>query len=216
VTAATSSTRSAAIDRFEIFATFLLALATVATAWSSYQATRWNGEQTRASSRANALRIESTKAANLANAQTEVDVITFTQWLDAYAREETELADFYRARFRAEFKPAFEAWLASEPLQNPDVPQTPFLRDEYVVAAQVEADQKAADAEVFSARARTNIQRGSNYVLCVVLFAAALFFAGASARFQSRGPRLAVLAIGSTLFIGALIWVATFPISVAV
>ena len=213
---ANGAPRSRAIDRFEVFATFLLALATVATAWSSYQATRWNGEQAKAVSRANALRIESTKSADLANAQTEVDVIVFTQWLDAFARQETALADFYSARFRAEFKPAFEAWLDAQPLQNPDAPQTPFATDEYVVAAKVEADRLAAEAETFAARARENIQRASNYVLCVVLFAAALFFAGASARFQARGPRLAVLFIGSALFIGAVIWISTFPISVDV
>jgi hypothetical protein len=34
-------------DWVEIVATLLLALASVAMAWSSYQATRWNGEQAR-------------------------------------------------------------------------------------------------------------------------------------------------------------------------
>ena len=43
----------------ELVATVLLAVATVATAWSGYQSTRWNGEQSKAVSRSNALRIES-------------------------------------------------------------------------------------------------------------------------------------------------------------
>ena len=38
-------------DRTELVATVLLAFAAVATAWSGYQATRWNGEQVKASSR---------------------------------------------------------------------------------------------------------------------------------------------------------------------
>ena len=45
-------------DRVEVVATILLAFAAVATAWSGYQATRWNGEQTKASSRTNAIRID--------------------------------------------------------------------------------------------------------------------------------------------------------------
>jgi hypothetical protein len=49
-------------------------------------------------------------------------VATFTQWVDAYARNETQLADFYRQRFRPEFKPAVEAWIATRPLQNPQAP----------------------------------------------------------------------------------------------
>jgi len=53
-------------DWVEIVAAVLLALATVATAWSGYQASRWNGEQTKAFSRANAARVNSTKSAGLA------------------------------------------------------------------------------------------------------------------------------------------------------
>ena len=75
-------------DRLELAAAFLLALATVATAWSGYQASRWNGEQAKAFSRANAMRIESTRASALADAQTEIDVATFTQWVNAYVRED--------------------------------------------------------------------------------------------------------------------------------
>ncbi len=70
--------------RLEVVSTVLLARATVATAWSGYQATRWSGEQTKAYSRANAARLESTRASNLANTQVLVDVTTFAQWVNAY------------------------------------------------------------------------------------------------------------------------------------
>jgi hypothetical protein len=80
------TTAVAGRDRIELVATLLLAVATVATAWSGYQSTRWNGEQAKAGGRANALRIESAKAAGLANTQTEVDVASFTQWVNAYSR----------------------------------------------------------------------------------------------------------------------------------
>ena len=93
-------------QRLELVATVVLALATVATAWSGYQASRWNGEQAKAAARASALRIESVKADGLANTQQQVDVATFSSWVDAFVQEQTELADFYFARFRAEFKPA--------------------------------------------------------------------------------------------------------------
>ena len=122
-------------DRVEVVATVLLAAAAVATAWSSYQATRWNGEQTKASSQTNAIRIDAARAQGLAEAQTQVDVATFTQWVDAYAQGETELADFYFKRFRAEFKPAVDAWVATRPLRNPDAPLTPFAMSQYRLAA---------------------------------------------------------------------------------
>ena len=211
-----SAEKSRTLQRFELVATILLALATVATAWSSYQANRWNGEQAKAGARANALRIESAKAAGLGNAQAEVDVITFTQWVDAYAQNDTNLTDFYEARFRPEFRVAFDAWLATDPFVSADAPLTPFAMDEYVRASEVEAEQLDAQAEVSAAQARENIQRSSNYVLGVVMFAAALFLGGLSTRFQTNGPRLAVLALGCVTFVATVIWIATFPISVSV
>ena len=175
----------------ELVATVLLAVATVATAWSGYQSTRWNGEQAKAGARANALRIESAKAAGLANTQTEIDVATFTQWVNAYAQEQTELADFYFKRFRREFRPAVGAWIATRPLKNPQAPLTPFAMPQYELAARAEADELEAEAELYAAQARRNIQRASNYVLGVVLFASALFFAGMSTKLTS--PRLRIV-----------------------
>ncbi len=203
-------------DWVNIAATVLLALATVATAWSGYQASRWNGEQATTFSRANAARIESTRASALADAQTQIDVATFTQWVDAYARDETALAAFYRRRFRAEFAPAVDAWIATRPLRNADAPLTPFAMPRYRLAAREDAARLQAGAETLSARARADVQRATNYVLAVVLFAATLFFAGMSAKLPSRRIRLALLAMGVLVFTGALVWVATSPVSVSV
>jgi hypothetical protein len=203
-------------DRVELVATVLLSCAAVATAWSSYQATRWNGEQTKASSRTNAIRIDAARAQGLAEAQKQVDVMTFTQWVDAYARDEELLVDFYFARFRDEFKPAVSAWIATRPLRNPDAPLTPFAMPQYRLAAEEEADRLDAEAEVSSATVRRNIQRASNYVLAVVLFAVSLFFAGMSTRLQSPALRKVLLAVGCAVFLGTAIWLATFPVSVAV
>jgi hypothetical protein len=203
-------------ERLEIVATVLLSLATVATAWSGYQASRWNGEQAKAFSRAGATRVESAKAADLANSQTQVDVATFVQWVDAYALERRQLADFYFARFRAEFKPAVDAWLATQPLRNDDAPLTPFAMPEYKVAARTESERLEAEAEALSAAARENVQRATNYVLCVVLFAAVLFFSGISTKLRTPVLRRVLLGFGIVLFVGTVVWLATFPVSLAV
>lgn len=203
-------------DRVELAATVLLAFAAVATAWSSYQATRWNGEQTKQSGTTNKIRIEAARAQGLAEAQTEVDVATFTQWVDAYALERDELADFYFKRFRAEFKPAVVAWLATKPLANPKAPLTPFVMLQYKLAAAEEADRLDAEAEVSSALVRQNIQRASNYVLAVVMFAVSLFFAGMSTKLGTPRLRAVMVGIGWIVFATTALWIATFPVSVAV
>jgi hypothetical protein len=199
--------------RLEVVATLLLAVAAVATAWASYQATRWNGEQARAASRTNALRIEAARSAGLAQSQIEVDVATFIQWVDAEVSDDAELQQFYVARFRPEFKPAFDAWVATDPFTNPDAPPTPFAMEEYNPAARAKAEQLDRESEVSAAVVGRNIQRSGNYVLCVVLFSVALFFAGMSTKLQRPGLRTITLVVGCLVFLGAAVWMATFPVS---
>jgi len=200
----------------EIVATLLLAVTAVVTAWCGYQATRWNGEQAKTASAVSATRFQAARSADLANAQTEVDVATFTQWVDAYAQDEQELADFYRQRFRAEFRPVVEAWIATRPLKNPDAPLTPFAMPQYTLAAAGDADELDAQAEGLAEDVRDDIQHASNYVLGVVLCAVALFFAGISTKLSSSRLRAVTITAGWLVFLGTLGWVLTFPISIAV
>jgi len=201
--------------RIEIATAVLLAVAAVATAWASYQASRWRGEQSLAQAKASATRIESTRSSDLANGQTEVDVATFIQWSDAMLHDDATAEEFYRTRFRDEFAVAFDAWLALDPLQDPSAPPTPFAMSEYELDARTEADRLQTTAEGLSAVAQSDVQKADNYMLCVVLFASALFFAGVSTRLRSDGPRLVILGLGYAVFIGALGWMLTFPTSFA-
>jgi ferric-dicitrate binding protein FerR (iron transport regulator) len=216
VTAPARPTAARGRDWIEIVATVLLSLAAVATAWSSYQATRWNSETTKASGRVNAVRIQAARADGLARNQTQVDVATFIAWVDARAGENAELESFYEDRFREEFRPAFDAWLATDPLTNVAAPKTPFAMDEYRLDAADEAERLDAEADRFSATVRRNVQRSANYVLGVVLFAVALFFAGMTTKLTGRGPRLSLLIVGAIVFVGALTWIAMSPVSVSV
>jgi hypothetical protein len=203
-------------SRLEIAATILLAVAAVSTAWSSYQANRWNGEQAKAAGKTNALRIHAARQQGLAQAQTQVDVATFTEWVNAYARHETFLFGFYHRRFRPEFKRAVDAWVQTRPLKNPDAPLTPFAMPQYRVAAKAEAARLDAASEVSAATVRLYIQRSSNYVLAVVLFAVALFFAGIGTKLRNDRLTLVTLTLGWAIFLGTLVWIATSPVSVAV
>ena len=117
----------------------LLVVAALATSWSSYQATRWNGEQAAAAGRTSAIRIEAARAQGLAQAQTQVDVATFIAWADAERRGEEKVAAFYVDRFRDEFRPAYDAWIATDPFTSPAAPPTPFAMDEYQLQARTDS-----------------------------------------------------------------------------
>ena len=215
MTATNAGGGAARRDWVEIVATVVLALAAVATAWSSYQATRWNGETTKATGRVNALRVDAARAQGLAEAQTQVDIGMFFQWVNATA-DDDELADFYRDRFRPEFQPAFDAWLDTDPLTNADAPPSPFALDEYQLQARADAEQLDEEEQQAGVVVRRNVQRAANYILGVVMFSIALFFAGMSLKLRSPGTRKALLAVGCVVFVGTLAWIATFPILVSV
>jgi hypothetical protein len=199
----------------EVVSTVLLAMATVATAWAGYQSSRWHGEQAQAQSRATAERIESARASGVANREAEIDLELFIQWIDARAQRDTRLATFYRRRFREEFRPAFQAWIATRPFTNPAAPLSPFALPEYRLAATGEVERMEARATASAEEAREHIERADRYVLAVVLFASSLFFAGISTRLRTRWGEAAILGLGCTLFLVTVAWIATFPVSLA-
>ena len=198
----------------ELFSTILLAVAAVATAWSTYQSTQWRGEQAVNTSKATAARIESSEAATHAGQLTQVDIATFVQWTDAHLTGDDELATFYRHRFRPEFEPAFDAWLATEPFTNPDAPLTPFAMPEYRVSESVRSSELNAQAGQHSDDAESANQRADNYVLAVVMLASALFFAGISTKLHEERQREALLALGWLIFLGTAIWLGVSPVQV--
>ena len=198
----------------ELCATILLAVAAVATAWSTYQSTQWRGEQAVNTSKGTAARIESSEAATRAGQLTQIDIATFVQWTNAHLTGDAELAEFYRHRFRPEFEPAFDAWLATEPFTNPDAPLTPFAMPEYRVSESVRSSELNAQAGQHSDDAESANQRADNYVLAVVMLASALFFAGISTKLHEERQREALLALGWLIFLGTAIWLGVSPVQV--
>jgi hypothetical protein len=201
--------------RAETIATVLLAAAAVATAWATYQAAHWRSEQAAAGNRSTAARVQANRAAALANRQVQVQVETFIQWVNARAAGNERLARFYRRRFRPEFRPAFAAWLATRPFTTPGAPATPFDVPQYRSAAVAQADRLEAKGAGESKVATGYLERADRYTLCVVMFAMTLFLAGLSTRLRSPRAQTALVAVGCVVFLGAAIWAATFPVSVA-
>jgi hypothetical protein len=192
----------------ELVSTVLLALATVATAWAAYQSREWTGEL--------AARIAATRSSALADRQLQIDVATFIQWVDAREHDDAKLADFYRARFREEFRPPFSAWLATNPFNNRAAPPTPFAVPEYRLRAAQKADALEVKAAAESERAKEANRRADNYMLAVVLFASSLFCAGISIKLHSERAKKVLLGLGCVLFLGTLAWMTTFPVQLTI
>jgi predicted phage tail protein len=87
---------------------------------------------------------------------------------------------------------------------------------QYRLQATKDAERLDADADAWATKGRTDVQRATNYVLAVVLFAASLFFAGLSAKLRTAGMRTALLSMGVVIFVAAAVWLATQPTSISV
>jgi len=196
----------------EIIATILLAFATLATAWSGYQSARWGGVQASSYSQAGALRTESTRASTSAGQLMQIDIGLFTNWINAYSADDQPLLNFYQERFRNEFTPAFEAWLATDPANNPNAPKSPFTMPEYKVELQEEADRLASEAEKkFSEGSEAN-QTSDNYVLNTVFLASVLFLAGIQSRIKAIPMRLLLDLLALAILSYGLYNILTLPI----
>jgi hypothetical protein len=197
---------------FEIACAIVLALATTASAWCAYQSKLWGGAQM---ARANAAVKASREGAvsSLAAVQWRAfDASMFIAYMQARLERSSALEAFLGQRFRPEMKPAVEAWLKLDPVNNPAAPPSPFRMAEY---AQKETSEVARQEELAAnAMAASREARGfsDDYVLLTVVFASVLFFGGIARAFDSRPLRIVLAAVAVLLFLGTLVALTTMPI----
>jgi hypothetical protein len=86
----------------EILEIIVLAAVAIATAWSGYQAAKWDGEQTLLYGTASRERVQADEALTLGGERKLQDVATFNTWIQAQQSGDTELADIYARRFSPE------------------------------------------------------------------------------------------------------------------
>lgn len=216
--------------RIDLLLTLMMALAAVGTAWAGFQSAKWSGVQANSYASAGAARAEASRMTTIAGQQRTIDVVSFTAWLNAlnaeiiddpasrpaggYQPDPNKVSGFLFTRFRPEFRPAVDAWLATQPLINPAAPATPFDLPEYSLAAEDEAQRLVNDADRRSADARTANQRSDNYVLTAVLFALVLLFAGLGTKATSRMTRNTLVVLAGVALASCLIILMTFPVEI--
>src|SRR6476620_12112254 len=127
----TGDTSQARLEVVEIIEALILALVAVATAWSGYQAAQWAGKRAEDYSKANRLRVTAEGLATLAGQERIYDSDTFNSWLAAKLDGKAEAAEFFERRFREEYRPAFAAWLRTDPFNNVQAPPGPIFMPDY-------------------------------------------------------------------------------------
>ena len=99
----------------------------------------------------------------------------FSNRVTAWTLGNEDLVEFYQTRFRPEFVPPFEAWMATHPASNPDAPEGPFEMPEYKVSRLEEADPLQQEAGATFDEGRAANQQSDDYTLNALILASVLF-----------------------------------------
>jgi hypothetical protein len=187
----------------EVMAVVFLAVATVGSTWCAFQASQWNGEESRLARESSDERVEASRLFSLGTQKVSYDTNTIGLYAEAVAAENENWQQFIRDNIaRAEFEPVIDEWLAAF---ESGAALTPLLEDEEYISEQFapynEAVDRAESATQLSIEAGDN---ASDYLLTTLLIAIALFFAGVTTSFKMRSMRLLLLmGSGLTLAVSA-------------
>ena len=197
----------------EPVAALLMALATVCTAWCSYQSAAWTRQSNRLMNEYNSLERRSGLLSLQGAQAATIHVAMFMQLLAAQQAGNDRLANFYAQRFPDDVRKAYEAWLKQKPFENPNADPHPFVPNLYQMRGSreaAEATAKAAD-KVRDARAAGNVS--GRFLANTVLFATVLFFAGTSSRFEQRRVRVVSFIFALAVFGFALACILMLPMA---
>jgi hypothetical protein len=196
----------------EIVTVVLLAVATVGSAWSAYQVSQWNGVETDDARASAVLRIESSREYALATQIVSYDSATVAQYAAAVSDGNQNLQNFLRDTLvRPGFVPVFERWEAQ--VAAGQTPTNLLADEEYLGALFAESEALDAEAGEASLRAEEAGANGDDYIQLTLFFASALFFAGITASFNSRLPRIVLLLGSATILAVAGVLLGGYPIA---
>jgi hypothetical protein len=195
----------------EVAEALVLAVVAIATAWSGYQAALWTGHQSELYGRASKLRVQAEGAETYANQERLYNASTVVEWLKAEAQGNKKLSALFERRFLPEFRPAFEAWKKTDPVNNPNAPAGPQLMVEYR-SSKTEAAARLNDqaTEVFDQGTRAR-ELSDQYVRATVTLATVLLLIAISQRFSIRGVRVGLLLTAMLLLCFPVYHILTLP-----
>jgi hypothetical protein len=205
------SSQSLAHEILEILEALLLAVVAISSAWSGYQAALWTGQQEELYGYASKLRVEAEGAATYATQERIYNASTVVEWLKAESQGNTKLADIFERRLLPEFRPSFEAWKKTDPLNNPNAPPAPQSMSEFH-SSKTEAAARLNDKanQIFEEGTHAR-RRSDEYVRTTVILATVLLFVAISQRFKFRAVRVGLLVAAILLLCIPLYHILSLP-----
>lgn len=199
------------MEVLEIIEAVVLSVIAVATAWSGFQAAKWDGRQGYLYGTSSRLRMEAALATAEGGQRRIMDVTTFNTWIKEMESKNERLAALYVNRFSPEYRLAFDAWLKTEPFTRPGAPPGPLFMTDYhspLLEEAAKLNQEATAAFAAGTEARVIAEE---YVSTSVLLAVVIFLVALAQRFKIRKVRVGLLVVASVVMTYALVNIASKP-----
>jgi hypothetical protein len=224
--------RDDAVARHDFFSAIVLAAATVMTAWCAFQASTFISHSAGTTAEATRLRIEAAQQSNQAAAFNEIDTNLWVEWVRAalselqsgdtrsfapdgtYTPTDGTQSAFYYYSFRKEMLPAFAAWLATGPFEDPNAPAIPFVLPEYELKNLAKSERLSDRGFAAAAASARESDDAHNYVFLGVVSASALALAGLAMKLQSQRVRAWMIGFSAVIIAGVFAVALTFPIDI--
>jgi hypothetical protein len=189
----------------------LLSIVTITAAWAGYSAARWGTASRVDIAQSSTLRNVATRDDLTATSLRNFDASTFNAWFVAFTLNSPQKEAIAIRRFRPEFRVAFNAWMATDPLHNPHAAPGPTYMPQYKLPAQAQANTLDNEATAkFSEGTKAGLT-GDDYVQITVFLAAVLFLVGIGSSFKLHGVRYALITFGTVLLIVAVVLILKQP-----
>jgi hypothetical protein len=204
----TIESRREETNLLEVYNTILLAIATLAVAWCSYQGTLWSGIQT--------FRLaESNKYGRLAQQ-------TIIQSGQSKAMEEAMIIEFINAAYNAderkqnyilrgvrpELANILSQWVKMRPFENESAPRHPMMMPGYDSLMQKrmsEADKLSLQGQDLFTQAQQANLSSDTYSLLTVIFSAVMFLGAITTKLRRNNPRIILTLVSLLLCLGGLV-----------
>ncbi|MCW1924460.1 hypothetical protein OKA05_17975 [Luteolibacter arcticus] len=197
---------------FEPSCAILMAVASVATAWCSYQSSCWSGESGGLEAHADKLQRQAIAQHHEARQIEAIQMRLVMEVIDARMEGNEKLASYYADRFTDELKPAYEKWIALNPLEDRTAPPHPFVPGFYTPRFEQEIRDAQAGAVKAEAEAGVAGHVASSYLGNTVSLATVILFAATAEKFNQPRVRGWSLAFAICLFLFAAVRTALLPI----
>ena len=199
-------------DRWlSIVEALLLSLVAVLAAYSGYAAAKWGTRSSVTLASASAARTKANRADTEGIVTRTMDSASFNAWFTAFTAGNANAERLAEKRMRPGYRPAFNAWQATDPAHNPHAPPGPSYMPQYVIPQDTAAKAYDARADAAFATGSAAGETADKYIRATVFLATVLFLVGISGHFRIRAARIALIGAGGLLLTFAVIQLLGLP-----